>query len=276
VDLGVRMREKRVAGTGRVEELFEKRAPKNPAVIIRVDGIVSDIQDTGKERIIMVIPDVAAGKSKKATKGDSEYAASYNRVILVKVGDKVKKGDIITDGSADIDEIFLYAGRERAQEYIIGEVSRIYELQGEAVSRKHMEVIIRQMFSRRRITDQGDTTLSAGDIVENHRFQLENIRVKELEKTEAKAESVVMGITEVSLSRKSFLSAASFQHTTRVLINAAVRGNEDKLVGLMENVILGRLIPAGTGFIGSKKFKMIEAITAKQAPVEEEVMIEQE
>ncbi len=261
-------------GLPRVEELFEKRAPKNPAVIIRVDGIVSDIQDTGKERLIMVIPDVPAGKSKKATKGDSEYAASYNRVILVKTGDKVKKGDIVTDGSADIDEIFLYAGRERAQEYIISEVSRIYELQGEAVSRKHMEVIVRQMFSRRRITEQGDTNLSAGDIVEHHRFQLENIRVKELDKTEAKAESVVMGITEVSLSRKSFLSAASFQHTTRVLINAAVRGNEDRLVGLMENVILGRLIPAGTGFPGSKKQKMIEAITPLRPAVQEDVVVE--
>ncbi len=269
-------------GLPRVEELFEKRSPKNPAVVVRVDGIVSDIHDTGKERLIILTPDVprdnptgkSSSKSKRVAKGDTEYTASYNRVLLVKVGDKVKRGDIITDGSADIDEIFEYAGRERAQEYIIAEVSRIYELQGEAVSRKHMEIIVRQMFSRRHILDQGDSNFSVGDIVEQHRFEIENTRLKMAGKTEAKADSIVMGITEVSLSRKSFLSAASFQHTTRVLINAAVRGNEDKLHGLMENVILGRLIPAGTGFPGSKKHQMIEAMAPKHIanePVVEDV-----
>ncbi len=263
-------------GLPRVEELFEKRSPKNPAVVVRVDGIVSDIQDSGKERLIIITPDVPSGKSKKSVKSDTEYAASYNRVLLVKVGDKVKRGDIITDGSADIDEVFEYGGRERAQEYIIAEVSRIYELQGEAVSRKHMEVIVRQMFSRRRIIDVGDSTFSVGDIVEHHRLQIENARLKELGKQEAKAEAIVMGITEVSLSRKSFLSAASFQHTTRVLINAAVRGNEDRLLGLMENVILGRLIPAGSGFVGSKKHQMIEAITPKRSASEEITATEQE
>jgi DNA-directed RNA polymerase subunit beta' len=275
-------------GLPRVEELFEKRSPKNPAVVVRVDGTVSEIQDTGKERIIVLLPDepsapAKASKSKlpgtktKKAKAETEYATSYNRVILVKPGDKVKKGDIITDGSADIDEIFAYSTRERTQEYIISEVSRLYELQGEAVSRKHMEVIVRQMFSRSVILDAGDTGFSVGDVVENHRLITENSKAKAAGKTEAKAEAGVMGITEVSLSRKSFLSAASFQHTTRVLINASVRGNEDKLYGLMENVILGRLIPAGTGFPGSPKQKMIETITPKRPEyVQEETVSEQE
>ena len=244
-------------GLPRVEEVFEKRSPKNPATLVRVDGVISEIQDTGKEKIVTVLPDVAS-KSKK--KGETEYTVNYNRIILVKVGDKVKKGDIITDGSADIDEVFTYGGREAAQNYIISEVSKLYELQGESVSRKHIEVIVRQMFSRRIIIDSGDSKFSIGDVVENWHFLTANDAIKEKGGVEAKAEAVVMGITETSLSRKSFLSAASFQHTTRVLINAAVRGTEDDLVGLMENTILGRLIPAGTGFKGSPKANMIEKL----------------
>jgi DNA-directed RNA polymerase subunit beta' len=248
-------------GLPRVEEVFEKRSPKNPAVVIHTDGVVAEIKDTGKDKIIVILPELGEktkAKSKSKKKSDTEYSVSYNRIIFVKTGEKVHKGDIITDGSADIDELFKFGGRERAQDYIISEVSKLYELQGESVSRKHIEVIIRQMFSRRIVKTSGDTTLSVGDIVENHHFAKENDRVKENNGEESKAEPVVMGITEVSLSRKSFLSAASFQHTTRVLINSAIRGTEDELTGLMENVILGRLIPAGTGFKGSPKQKMIE------------------
>ncbi len=244
-------------GLPRVEEVFEKRSPKSPAVVSHIDGIVTDIQDSGKEKLLIVLPEIA-DKAKGKKKTENEYSVSYNRIILVKVGDKVKKGELLTDGSADIDEVFKFGGREQAQDYIISEVSKLYELQGESVSRKHIEVIVRQMFGRRVIKDQGDTGFSVGDIVEHSQFAIENDRVKEMGKEEAKGEPVVMGITEVSLSRKSFLSAASFQHTTRVLINSAVRGTEDELNGLMENVILGRLIPAGTGFKGSPKAKMIE------------------
>jgi len=250
-------------GLPRVEEVFEKRSPKNPAVVVRIDGMVSEIKDTGKEKVIVILAD-AGEKTKSKKKSDNEYPVSHNRIILVKVGDKVKKGDIITDGSADIDEIFKYGGREQAQDYIINEVSKLYELQGEAVSRKHIEVIVRQMFSRRIVKSSGDTNLSIGDVVENHLVIRENERVKAKGGEEAKTEAVVMGITEVSLSRRSFLSAASFQHTTRVLINSAVRGVEDELSGLMENVILGRLIPAGTGFKGSPKANMIEAMQRQE------------
>lgn len=245
-------------GLPRVEEVFEKRSPKNPAVVVHTDGTVTEIKDTGKEKIIVILPENVTEKTKSKKKADTEYPVSYNRIILVKVGDQVKKGNIITDGSADIDELFKYGGKELAQDYIISEVSKLYELQGESVSRKHIEVIIRQMFSRRVVKSPGDTVFSNGDVVENPFFLSENVRVSDKKEEEAKGEPVVMGITEVSLSRKSFLSAASFQHTTRVLINAAVRGMEDDLNGLMENVILGRLIPAGTGFAGSPKAKMIQ------------------
>jgi DNA-directed RNA polymerase subunit beta' len=258
-------------GLPRVEEVFEKRSPKNPAVVSHVDGMVAEIKDTGKEKIIIVLPD-GGEKTRSKKKADTEYSVSYNRIIMVKTGDKIKKGEIITDGSADIDEIFKYGGREQSQDYIISEVSKLYELQGESVSRKHIEVIVRQMFSRRIVREAGDTIFSVGDVVEHQLYQKENERVKAMGGLEAKTEPVVMGITEVSLSRKSFLSAASFQHTTRVLINSAIRGTEDELTGLMENVILGRLIPAGTGFKGSPKYKMIEKLQeskARSMPVNE-------
>src|SRR3989338_3328552 len=247
-------------GLPRVEELFEKRSPKNPAIVSRTDGVVSDIKDLGKEKVIIVIPDVPEkSKSKtKKLKSEIEYTLSYNRMPLVKVGSLVKRGDIITDGSADIDKLFEYAGHEKTQDYIITEVTKPYELQGETVSRKHIEVIVRQMFSRRKILDAGNTAFSTGDITDLFQLSLENNKAKDAGLEEAKVENLVMGISEVSLSRKSFLSAASFQHTTRVLITAAIRGNEDKLVGLMENVIIGRLIPAGTGLEGGAKALMIE------------------
>jgi len=251
-------------GLPRVEEVFEKRKPKNPAIVNRVDGVVTDIRKEGKEKIIVVVPEIA-DRTSKTKKQEIEYSVHFMRMPLVKVGDAVKKGDIITDGSADIDEVFKYSGKEKAENYIISEVKKLYELQGEGVSRKHIEVIVRQMFSRLKIKDAGDTEFTVGDVVEWSTLQEENARVKKLKKEEAKAEPMVLGITDVSLTRKSFLSAASFQHTTRVLIAAAVSGSEDNLTGLMENVILGRLIPAGSGFKGSTKANMVLELQKKLA-----------
>ncbi|OHA99685.1 MAG: DNA-directed RNA polymerase subunit beta' [Candidatus Zambryskibacteria bacterium RIFCSPLOWO2_02_FULL_39_26] len=256
-----------VSGLPRVEELFEKRKPKNPAVVCGVGGTVSEIIQNDKEKIIKITPNL---EDRTKSKGMVEYPISLNRSILVKVGDEVKKGDIITDGSADIDELFKYAGRNKTIDYIIHEINKPYELQGETVSRKHIETIVRQMFSRRKIKNPGDTIFLEGDLVELSFLAEENTRVKALGKEEAKSEGVVMGITDVSLSRKSFLAAASFQHTTRMLISSAIRGNADELVGLMENVILGRLIPAGTGFKNSKKAKMIEDMRANRPAVYED------
>jgi DNA-directed RNA polymerase subunit beta' len=257
------------AGLPRVEEIFEKRKPKSPAVISHLDGIISEIKVIGSDRLIVVTPEAGAPKGNPSTKLgarklDNEYTVPVTRASLVRVGQEVKKGDILTDGSADLDELFRYAGREKTENYIINEVSKLYELQGAAVSHKHIELIIRQMFSRRRVKDPGDTRFTRGDVVEVSDLVETNAEMKEKGLEEAKADSVVMGITEVSLSRASFLSAASFQHTPRVLIQAAIKGVKDELVGLKENVIIGRLIPAGTGFKGGFKEKLIwEAISKK-------------
>ncbi len=240
------------SGLPRVEEVFENREPKNPAMISHVDGTITDIIKNGSDKLIVILPD-----EQSKVKDKIEYEVNAARMVLVKKGDSVKKGDLLTDGSVDADELFKYGGKEAAQNYIIREVAKPYELQGSAVARKHIEVIVKQMFSRRKIRDAGGTELSRGEVVEAGEFELANRDARERGVDEAKAESVLMGITEVSLSRKSFLSAASFQHTTRILIAAAIRGVDDKLVGLKENVIIGRLIPAGTGFVGSQKHKMI-------------------
>ena len=181
----------------------------------------------------------------------------------MKMGDKITKGQFLTDGSADIDEIFELSGKEAAMNYIISEVSKPYELQGEAVSRKHIEIIVKQMFSKMIVTDSGSSELTKGEVIDELDLIEENdaIDIKKGEKV--KVEPVVMGITESALSRRSFLSAASFQHTVRVLINASVKGTIDRLTGLKENVIIGRVIPAGTGFEGSKKFNIIKEIHDK-------------
>lgn len=248
------------SGLPRVEEVFENRLPKNPAQVSKVDGIVSEIKVDGKDKMIIILPEEG---EKSKTKANIEYPVNYHRVVLVAVGDKIKKGDLLTDGSVDLDELFKYAGKEKTQNYIIHEITKIYELQGEPVSRKHIEVIIKQMFSRRKIKHPGDTKFSQGDTVSQSDFILENEAIKEAGKEEAKAENLLLGITEVSLSRKSFLSSASFQHTTRMLIQNALRGTEDELMGLKENVIIGRLIPAGSGFPGSEKFNMIKELQKK-------------
>ncbi len=232
-------------GLPRIEEIFERRIPKNPAIVSETDGEVIEIKDKeGKEKIMKVLSD-----SKEDGKAaEMEYIVQFRRSPIVKVGDRVKKGELLTDGSADIAEIFKFGGKEMVEEYIIREINKVYELQSASISRKHTEIIIRQMFSRRKIKDAGETNFSAGDIVENTAFMEENFRVVDIGAKEAKAETVVLGITEVSLRTKSWLSAASFQNTNRVLIENAVKGGVDSLRGLKENVIIGRLIPAGTGF----------------------------
>ncbi len=246
-------------GLPRVEEIFEKRRPKNPAIIATVNGIVTSVKDFGKEKIITVIPDLEdKGKSKKS--GEVEYVFNPKRIAYVKQGDKVTKGQLLTDGSADIDEIFEFAGKDKAIEYIITEVSKPYELQGAAVARKHIEIIVKQMFSKKVVTNPGSSNFCTGDVIDELDLKLENEEIKEKKGEQLEAKLLVMGITESSLSRRSFLSAASFQHTVRILINAAIKGVKDNLVGLKENVIIGRIIPAGTGFPGSKKFEMIEEV----------------
>jgi DNA-directed RNA polymerase subunit beta' len=232
-------------GLPRVEEIFERRIPKNAAIVSATDGeVISITNKDNKEKIIKVLSDSKAdGKS-----NEMEYSVAFRRTPIVKVGEKVKKGQLLTDGSADIAEMFRLGNKELVEEYIIQEINKVYELQSASISRKHTEIIIRQMFSRRKIKDAGETNFSIGDIVENTAFIEENARMAKLNGKEAKAEIVVLGITEVSLRTKSWLSAASFQNTNRVLIENAIKGGVDSLRGLKENVIIGRLIPAGTGF----------------------------
>ena len=232
-------------GLPRVEEIFERRIPKNPAIVSQTDGEVIEIKDkAGKEKTIKVLSDT----KNDGKPNEIEYNVAFRRMPLVKVGDRVKKGELLTDGSADVVEIFKFGNKEMVEEYIIREINKVYELQSASISRKHTEIIIRQMFSRRKIKDAGETNFSIGDIVENTAFIEENFRVVKIGSKEAKAEIVVLGITEVSLRTKSWLSAASFQNTNRVLIENAIKGGVDSLRGLKENVIIGRLIPAGTGF----------------------------
>jgi DNA-directed RNA polymerase subunit beta' len=236
-------------GLPRIEEIFERRPPKNPAIVSHTSGEILEIRNDGKEKTIVVLSDSAGdGKSNQM-----EYVVAFRRNPIVKVGQKVIAGELLTDGSADINEIFKFGGREMAEEYIIREILKVYELQGASISRKHIEIIIRQMFSRKKIKEAGETSFSVGDEVEALDLQEENERIKSEGGKEAKGETIILGITQVSLTTKSWLSAASFQNTNRMLINNAMKGGIDKLRGLKENVIVGRLIPAGTGFAKSIK-----------------------
>jgi len=244
-------------GLPRVEEIFERRTPKNPAIIAITDGEVVDVVDNGTDKFIKVLSDLKAENKVGGKNGNEvEYTIPPRRQILVKVGAKVKKGDLITDGSADINEIVKYGGKEMAEEYIVNEINKVYDLQSASISRKHIEIIIRQMFSRKKIKDAGDTTFSPGEIVETIELIEENEIMEKENGKKAEAGTIVLGITEVSLTTKSWLSAASFQNTNRVLINNAIRGGIDNLRGLKENVIIGNLIPAGTGF-GIKRKEIV-------------------
>jgi DNA-directed RNA polymerase subunit beta' len=261
------------SGLPRVEEIFERRKPKVPAVIIKSDGEILSIDEGDKKTLVIVSQPNEKIKEKS-------YTIPYLRTLMVKVGDKVARGTIITDGSANLEEMLKYAGEEKTSEYIISETVKIYELQGSSVARKHMEVIISQMFSRSKIVSSGGSEFIEGDIVENSELEKINIELKEDGKELVEAQLLILGISEVSLSRKSFLSSVSFQHSVRMLINGSLKGAVDELKGLKENVIIGNLIPAGTNFEGSRKYDMIAEVQRKaeeeRKQVEEEELKEME
>ncbi|MBC7836648.1 DNA-directed RNA polymerase subunit beta' [Acetobacteraceae bacterium] len=252
-------------GLPRVEEIFERRSPRNPAVVATVSGEVVEVKDDGKEKIISVAPDIEHKKA-GSKKDMLDYEVHFRRVPLVKVGDRVEKGQMITDGSADLSDLYKYAGKDKTQDYIISEIVKIYELQGANISAKHLEVIVRQMFSRVKVKTQGGTEYSTGDVVSEADLDIASDLAVQEGGEKATSEGLVMGILDVSLSRASFLSAASFQNTTRMLIKASIYGAVDHLEGLKENVIIGRLIPAGTGFKGSPKSKLVEKFSPAVAP----------
>ncbi len=235
-------------GLPRVDEIFEVRTPKTKAAVAEFDGIIHDIETNKKQKIIKVAK-VKPGKKRKVKDSDvKKYIIPAVMNVKAEKGDLVTKGQVLSEGHIDLRKLFKISGREAVQRYIIREVQEIYQTQGEGINDKHIEIIIRQMLSRVRVSDPGDTTLLSGDIVEYERFVEVNEEAKKKGKKEATGERMILGISKVALSTDSFLSAASFQETAKVLIDAATHGRIDRLRGLKENVIIGRLIPAGTGF----------------------------
>ena len=238
-------------GLPRVEELFEARKPRGQAVITEIGGVVS-ISDNKKKREVIVTPE--AGES-------AVYPIAYGSRIKVQDGQTIEAGDELTEGSINPADILKIKGIKGVQSYLLKEVQMVYRMQGVEISDKHLEVIIRQMLRKCRIDDAGETNMLTGEMVDIFRFEAENEKAVKEGKRPAIASRVLLGITKAALSTESFFSAASFQETTRVLTDAAIKGKVDPLVGLKENIIIGKLIPAGTGM---KRYKNVDA--AKNIP----------
>ncbi|WP_430884812.1 DNA-directed RNA polymerase subunit beta' [Fusibacter sp. JL216-2] len=224
-------------GLPRVEELFEARKPKGLAVIAELAGTVS-FRETKKKKEVVITSDSGEVASSQIVFGSR---------LRVEAGDRVEAGQMITDGSVNPHDILRVVGVRGVQEYITSEVQRVYRLQGVDINDKHVEIIIKQMLGKMRVDNPGDTKLLEGSVISVREFNIENKRVAEEGGEMATGIRSLLGITKASLATESFLSAASFQETTRVLTDAAINGKEDRLVGLKENVLIGKLIPAGTG-----------------------------
>ncbi|HEX7693683.1 MAG TPA: DNA-directed RNA polymerase subunit beta', partial [Sphingomonas sp.] len=225
-------------GLPRVAELFEARKPKENAIIAKVSGRVVFGKDYKAKRKIGIQPEDGGEVV--------EYLIPKSKVIDVQEGDYVKRGDNLIGGSPDPHDILEVLGIEPLAEYLVSEIQEVYRLQGVKINDKHIEVIVRQMLQKVEITDGGDTTLLAGEQVDRTEMDETNEKLAPGQQP-AQGKPVLLGITKASLQTRSFISAASFQETTRVLTEAAVQGKQDTLIGLKENVIVGRLIPAGTG-----------------------------
>ena len=225
-------------GLPRVEELFEARKPKGLAIITEIAG-TANLNDTKKKREIIV--------TNKETGESKAYLIPYGSRIKVADGAELEAGDELTEGSVNPHDILRIKGLRAVQDYMIQEVQRVYRLQGVEINDKHIEVIVRQMLKKIRIEDNGDTELLPGTMVDFLEYEDINEQMEAEGKTPAEGKQVLLGITKASLATDSFMSAASFQETTKVLTEAAIKGKVDHLVGLKENVIIGKLIPAGTG-----------------------------
>jgi DNA-directed RNA polymerase subunit beta' len=236
-------------GLPRVAELFEARRPKDHAIIAEIDGYVRFGRDYKNKRRISIEP---SDESMEPV----EYMVPKGKHIPVQEGDFVQKGDYIMDGNPAPHDILSIMGVEALADYMINEVQEVYRLQGVKINDKHIEVICRQMLRRVKVRQVGDTEFLVDEHVEKWRFEEENVRVTAQGGRPAVAEPLLLGITKASLSTDSFLSAASFQETTRVLTEASINGKVDHLRGLKENILMGRLIPAGTGFAGYQKLGM--------------------
>ena len=247
-------------GLPRVEELFEARNPKGLAIISEIDGVVSINNEKKRKEVIVT------GKDDAKT-----YVISFGSKLRVKDGDKIHVADQITEGSINPNDLLTIKGPEGVYNYIISEVQKVYRNQGVDINDKHIEVIARQMLKKVRIEDSGDTGLFTASLVDMYDFEEANEKAIAEGKTPAKGKRVLLGITKASLATDSFLSAASFQETTKILTEAAIKGKVDSLMGLKENVIIGKLIPAGTGM---KKLKNIKINT--EIDEEEEELLEME
>ncbi len=228
-----------VQGLPKVEELLEGRKPKDCAILAEYDGTAKiEIDDDGLPRLFLVDEDGSSVEIK--------YAIDSN--VIVSNGQKITKGQALTSGPMNPHDVMRLCGPEAAQQYLVDEVQRVYRSQGVEIADKHIEIIVRQMTKKVKVIDAGDTNLLPGELIEMQTFEKENKLAQEAGKAPATCEYMLLGITKASLNTESFISAASFQETTRILTEAAVDGKKDLLRGLKENVIIGRLIPAGTGF----------------------------
>ena len=246
-------------GLPRIEELFEARKPKGLAIISEFAGKVQ-IKDTKKKREVVI--------TNKETGDMKAYLIPYGSRLKVMEGQEVEAGDELTEGSVNPHDILKIKGIRAVQDYMIREVQRVYRLQGVDINDKHVEVIVRQMLKKVRIEEGGDSDYLPGAMIDVLEFEKTNRELEERNLETAKAEQIILGITKASLATDSFLSAASFQETTKVLTDAAIKGKVDPLVGLKENVILGKLIPAGTGM---KRYRNVKINTE-----EEELTLEDE
>ena len=248
-------------GLPRVEELFEARKPKGVAMVTEIDGTVEIGNNSTNKEVIITSKD----------KHTERYVIPYGMRISVSNGQEIKAGDRITEGSLDPHDIIRIKGDIAVENYLIEEVQKVYRTQGVHINDKHIEIVGRQMLRKIHVEDAGDTNLIAGSTVDMTEFNSENKIASENGKKQAKGKKTLLGITKVALQTDSFLSAASFQETARVLTDAALRGKVDKLHGLKENVIIGRLIPAGTGVVD---YKNIEVESVESLVTEEESKID--
>ena len=234
-------------GLPRVEELFEARKPKGLAIVSEINGTVN-VEDTKKKRIVHVTGEDGEQRS---------YDIPFGSRLRVTDGDVIEPGDEVTEGSVNPHDIMAIKGIDGARRYLLSEVQKVYRLQGVDINDKHLEVVVRQMTRKIKVSDSGDTELLPGTLIDMFDFEEANAKVREFGGEEAEGEQTLLGITKAALATDSFLSAASFQETTRVLTEAAIKGKIDPLIGLKENVIIGKLIPAGTGMMKYRKLPII-------------------
>lgn len=261
---GVASDEDITQGLPRVEELFEARKPKHHAIIAEIEGTVL-ISEDKEMRIVTITPD--EGESR-------EYLIPYGSRLIVKNGARIKPGDKITEGSINPHDILRICGLRETQRYLVYEVQKVYKSQGVGINDKHIEVMVRQMLHKVKIEDSGDTDFLPGEYIDINSFESANAKAIEEGGIPAVARPILLGITKASLATDSFLSAASFQETTRVLTDAAIKGKVDPLIGLKENVIIGKLIPAGTGMSRYRNINVVDLDAAEHEAQEETTVTE--